>query len=197
MIRVQAGLTRKRGLPRFSSAQASCSIDTEVEGPWPPCPERLIETIRGLYQLCAAAVEEELDRIEVDARRAEDPLARPASPAQLRALQSLAQRKRVDLTVFLARHLGTQPSELTSRQASHAIDLLARFSGSRVSGRSFSGSQAAGSPASRSSPSGSFMAPPRRPAPATDPEHDPGTVQVTAASEAHEPGPAVVAEHAS
>ena len=59
MIRVQAGVTRKRGLPRFSSAQASCAIDAEVEGAWPQDPDRLSETIRGLYRLCEAAVEEE------------------------------------------------------------------------------------------------------------------------------------------
>lgn len=133
MIRVQAGVTRKRGLPRFSSAQASCAIDTEVEGAWPQDPDRLSETIRGLYRLCEAAVEEELDRIEQDSHRPEAQLERPASPAQLRLIQSLARRKRIDLVEFLAERVrDVQTSALTSDEASHAIDLLSSAAPGRL-----------------------------------------------------------------
>ena len=133
MIRVQAGVTRKRGLPRFSSAQASCAIDAEVAGAWPQEPERLSETIRGLYRLCEAAVEEELDRIERDSRRTEDQLERPASPAQLRLIQSLARRKRIDLAEFLAERVrDVHISALTSGEASHAIDLLSSATPGRL-----------------------------------------------------------------
>lgn len=126
MIRVQAGITRKRGLPRYSSAQASCAIDAELDGPWPQDPERLGEAIRGLYRLCESAVEEELDRIEDVSRQAELPPERPASQAQLRLIESLARRKRIDLAEFLARRVcAAQPSSLTCGEASRAIDLLA------------------------------------------------------------------------
>lgn len=133
MIRVQAGITRKRGLPRFSSAQASCAIDAEVEGLWPQEPERLSEAIRGLYRLCEAAVEEELDRIEHASERAELPPERPASQAQLRLIQSLARRKRIDLAEFLTRHVrAAQPATLSCVEASRAIDLLASASPGRL-----------------------------------------------------------------
>lgn len=133
MIRVQAGITRKRGLPRFSSAQASCAIDAEINGFWPQDPERLSETIRGLYRLCESTVEEELDRIEHDSRRVQAPPERPASPAQLRLIQSLARRKRIDLVEFLAHRVrAAQASTLTCGEASHAIDLLASASAGRL-----------------------------------------------------------------
>lgn len=133
MIRVQAGVTRKRGLPRFSSAQASCAIDAEVEGPSPADPERLGETIRGLYRLCEAAVEEELSRIEHNARRADAPLERPASSAQLRVIQSLARRKGIDLAEFLARSVrDAQSTALTCGQASRVIDLLTAVPPDRI-----------------------------------------------------------------
>jgi len=125
MIRVQAGLTRKRGLPRYSSAQATCMIDTEVENALLQDAEQIAAAIRGLYRTCEAAIDEELDRIEEQARRAEHPLERPASAAQVRAIQALARRKRIDLAEFLKSQVHrVDPAGLTSGEASLVIDML-------------------------------------------------------------------------
>jgi predicted nucleotidyltransferase len=65
------------GLPRYSSAQASCSIDAELAGTPLDDSESLVATMRRLYGTCGAAVDEELGRIEAEARRAEPPPERP------------------------------------------------------------------------------------------------------------------------
>ena len=125
MIRVQAGITRKRGLPRYSSAQATCMIDTEVESGLLQDAEQIAAAIRGLYRTCDAAVDDELNRIEEQTRRAEDPLERPASAAQVRAIQTLARRKRIDLAEFLKSQVQrVDTAGLTSVEASLVIDRL-------------------------------------------------------------------------
>ena len=125
MNRIQAGITRKLGLPRYSSAQASLMVDAEFDGSLLHDQARLAQVIKDLYRVCEEAVGEELARLEEEARRAEEPLERSASPAQLRVIRSLARRRRLDLALLLDERFGlTDETLLTTRQASAVIDEL-------------------------------------------------------------------------
>ncbi|CAN5849703.1 hypothetical protein BH23PLA1_BH23PLA1_26180 [soil metagenome] len=147
------GITRKLGQPGYSSLGASCHLAIELDASLIDDPESLQIRIRRTYTACAAAVQEELDRLTrlepapppESTAHALDPNGRtrpgdpspnrpipgrrrpdrPATPAQVQAIRAIARDHGADLAGLLHDEYGVErPDELTSAQASKLIDTL-------------------------------------------------------------------------
>jgi hypothetical protein len=62
-LRINAGLTKKIGLPNYGSLGVSCHIECDLDASLsqPDCPS-LMQQLRRAYQACALAVHDELNR---------------------------------------------------------------------------------------------------------------------------------------
>jgi hypothetical protein len=70
-IKVHAGISKKRGLPAYSSVAASCHVELELDnGLLQADPDAFRAKVRELYAQCAASVEEELGRQNVPRAKA-------------------------------------------------------------------------------------------------------------------------------
>jgi hypothetical protein len=144
-LKLNVGVSKKLGLPEYSSIGASCNVEIEL------APElfqhdldAFHERIRSAYVACHQAVHDELTRLQstpapgpVSARangRApySGPPAngthRPPKPAtanQLRAIRTLADRQRINLAEMLRHDFGAdRPEALSLSDASQLIDSL-------------------------------------------------------------------------
>lgn len=122
------GHSRKVGEPNYSSRGASVNLEIEVEGNLVNDPQRLKESIRKLFALARASVEEELNGSHQGDQTAADRNVNGtprATASQLRAIQTLARRHQIDLPGLLADRYGdSRPDELSLNQASALIDDL-------------------------------------------------------------------------
>jgi len=153
-LKLNVGLIKKVGLPNYSSLGASCQLEIELDSRLlEDHPEGFQERARQAFAACEQSVEEELSRRSKD-RSAEvegeadgngvlangqghvlPPGAvrpvnerRPATEAQIRALQSIAVRWQLDLARELQSRLGMERlEELSVREASRLIDELNQF----------------------------------------------------------------------
>ena len=140
-IKLNIGISRKIGLPNYGSAGASCSLETELDSSTLETDTaRFYARVEFLYDACAQAVWSELRKLKETGqpshatiengngyaqppRRADD--ARAATPAQLRALNSLAEQGGITLFHLLQSHYDfTDPAQLTISQASRLISEL-------------------------------------------------------------------------
>ncbi len=104
--RITVGLTRKVGLPRFSSVGAACEVTLEAPDPAAD-PRGFAARVRHAFAACDLAVNAELSRRTMTEAEGEIPeeLANstrtsgevPCSAAQSRALAALCGRKGLDL----------------------------------------------------------------------------------------------------
>ena len=131
MLQVTAGVSRKVGLPNYSSAAATCSLTAECDSALLDDPARMQRLIRRIYRRCEAAVSAELNRHIRTATAVERihtaPARRPSSitPRQSAALRMLARRMGIDLGDWLREQgIGAHEDCLTRQQASRAIRLL-------------------------------------------------------------------------
>jgi hypothetical protein len=154
MLKLHAGVSKKVGLPGFSSASASCTIEAELDSSLLQDHEGFQVVVRRAYQSCEQAVQDQIARLTNDgdsrpqpqeivevrtspaitgasvnriqpAQFTNQPSPRPATASQLRALRAIAARRKIDLVGLLRERFGLATAdELGIRQASALIDEL-------------------------------------------------------------------------
>jgi hypothetical protein len=154
MLKLHAGVSKKVGLPGFSSASASCTIEAELDSSLLQDREGFQIVVQRAYQSCEQAVQDQIARltsngtetsqpqevIEVRtspaingatvtripaAQFTNQPSPRPATASQVKAIRAIAARRKIDLVGMLRERFGlTTADELGIRQASNLIDEL-------------------------------------------------------------------------
>ena len=66
MLKLHAGVSKKVGLPGFSSASASCTIEAELDGSLLNDHEGFQLVVRRAYQSCEQAVADQIARLQVE-----------------------------------------------------------------------------------------------------------------------------------
>jgi len=154
MLKLHAGVSKKVGLPGFSSASASCTIEAELDSSLLQDHEGFQVVVRRAYQSCEQAVQDQITRLTsegaetsqsqevVEVRTSpaisgasvnripstqftNQPSPRPATASQVKAIRAIAARRKIDLVGLLRERFGlTTADELGIRQASALIDEL-------------------------------------------------------------------------
>jgi hypothetical protein len=154
MLKLHAGVSKKVGLPGFSSASASCTIEAELDSSLLQDHEGFQVVVRRAYQSCEQAVQDQITRLTSDgpevtqpqevievrtspaisgatvtripaAQFSNQPSPRPATASQVKAIRAIAARRKIDLVGLLRERFGlTTADELGIRQASNLIDEL-------------------------------------------------------------------------
>lgn len=141
-LKLNVGLSRKVGEPDYGSRGASVNLELELDSGAVGEPERLQQTIRRLFGLAKQSVNEELHgqhstsgsfsshsqltngHVQTNGshRRSAN---RFATPAQVKAIRTIASRQGIDLAGELRSRFGVDhPQDLTLAQASQLIDGL-------------------------------------------------------------------------
>jgi hypothetical protein len=154
MLKLHAGVSKKVGLPGFSSASASCTIEAELDSSLLQDREGFQIVVQKAYQSCEQAVQDQIARLTSDGPEASQPQEvvevrtspaimgasvnripatqftnqpspRPATASQVKAIRAIAARRKIDLVGLLRERFGlTTADELGIRQASALIDEL-------------------------------------------------------------------------
>ncbi|MCE9632124.1 MAG: hypothetical protein K8S94_15590 [Planctomycetia bacterium] len=141
MLKLHAGVSKKVGLPNFSSASASCVIEAELDSTLLNDTEGFQIVVKKAYQSCEQAVQEQIARltskpeselsqpqevIEVrtspaisgatvsriqPAQFTSQPSSRPATVSQIRALRAITARRKIDLVGLLRGRFGIQTAD--------------------------------------------------------------------------------------
>ncbi|MFH5802779.1 hypothetical protein [Alienimonas sp. DA493] len=150
MLKLNAGLSRKVGLPNYGSRGAMVNVEIELPADVLKDPEKLRRQVRGCFETLRVAVDEELgvtpetgdDVQEERWRPTADPrrndtngrvpdgtgyagngrCSLPCTEKQVRALHAFSRRAGADLAAELRRLGVTTAEDLSRRQASEAID---------------------------------------------------------------------------
>jgi hypothetical protein len=146
-LTVNVGVSKKLGLPGYSSVGASCGVQVELDsGLLDHDLQGFQERVRSAYVACHQAVHDELARLNVNPGPPTEPCpppsggprhngsppgegrARPRKPAtanQVRAIAALARRQGADLDGWLRSGYGVgRPEDLSLSEASRLIDEL-------------------------------------------------------------------------
>jgi hypothetical protein len=154
MLKLHAGVSKKIGLPHFSSASASCTIEAELDSTLLQDHEGFQIVVQRAYASCEKAVEDQIARLTNDGPEVaqpreivevrtspaitgasvnripatqftNQPSPRPATASQVKAIRAIAARRKIDLVGLLRDRFGlTTADELGIRQASALIDEL-------------------------------------------------------------------------
>jgi hypothetical protein len=154
MLKLHAGVSKKVGLPGFSSASASCTIEAELDSSLLNDTAGFQIVVQKAYQSCEQAVQDQIARLTSDgpvvaqpqeivevrtspaisgasvnripaAQFTNQPSPRPATASQVKAIRAIAARRKIDLVGLLRERFGlTTADELGIRQASNLIDEL-------------------------------------------------------------------------
>jgi len=153
MLKLHAGVSKKVGLPGFSSASASCTIEAELDSGLLQDHEGFQIVVQRAYQSCEQAVQDQIARLTSDGQSDTGqqqprevievrtspaisgtritttsnslPSPRPATASQVKAIRAIAARRKIDLVGMLRERFGlTTADELGIRQASNLIDEL-------------------------------------------------------------------------
>ncbi len=154
MLKLHAGVSKKVGLPGYSSASASCTIEAELDSSLLQDHEGFQVVVRRAYQSCEQAVQDQIARLTSEGpevtqpqeiievrtqptisgakvtripagRFSNQPSPRPATASQVRAIRAICARRKIDLLSLLRDRYGlTTADELGIRQASNLIDEL-------------------------------------------------------------------------
>jgi hypothetical protein len=154
MLKLHAGVSKKVGLPGFSSASASCTIEADLDSSLLQDREGFQIVVQRAYQSCEQAVQHQIARLTSEgdsepqpqevvevrtspaisgapitripaAQFTNQPSPRPATASQVKAIRAIAARRKIDLVGLLRERFGlTTADELGIRQASALIDEL-------------------------------------------------------------------------
>ena len=163
-LKLNVGLSRKIGLPNYSSLGASCHLELELDSALLQSDKATFQQhVRHAFSACQQAVQEQLARHDSVSTHGESTNGvivspcdghtggglpgirtnrpqsrmRPASENQIRAIHAIANQQQVDLSALLGERFGVgHPEELSLRDASSLIDELNARGGSlpRVAG---------------------------------------------------------------
>ena len=136
-LKLNVGLSRKVGESNFGSRGASVNFEVELEHSLVREPDQLREKVRYLFGLAKEAVEQELSGhvppVANDhgtnghnGNGTQRPAnGRPATGSQVRAINAIAGRQRLDLSAELrSRFSVDRPDDLSISEASQVIDEL-------------------------------------------------------------------------
>jgi hypothetical protein len=130
--KLNVGVTRKISDGHYGSRGASVSLEIELDHQITREPVQLHAQMAQLFRLVQQAVSAELERSAAPlpgpaqaSKVTPSGEERPATRAQIKAVQNSAQQKGADLAALLQQHFGVcSPEELTVRQASALIGSL-------------------------------------------------------------------------
>jgi hypothetical protein len=134
-LMLNVGLTRKVGLPNYSSVGAACHVEFELDAQvLNSDPEALQAKARVAFAACARAVDEELARhkpLSPDTHRASEPVTvacngtarheRASQPlgscssSQVRALRAISRSRGLDLDALVGERFTVERAEELSR----------------------------------------------------------------------------------
>ena len=173
MLKLHAGVSKKVGLPNFSSASASCTIEAELDSTLLQDHEGFQIVVRRAYQSCEQAVQDQIARLTSDGPEVaqpqevievrtspaihgasvnrlsgpqftNQPSPRPATASQVKAIRAICARRKIDLVGLIRERFGlTTADELGIRQASNLIDELKSDEGTTSPGTNGNGACAA------------------------------------------------------
>ncbi len=146
-LRLNVGVSKKLGLPAYSSIGASCNLEVELESGLLRDLAGFHEQVRDAFVAAQQAVNDELARLQVQAGNGPPQPTHatngnhlsnghakvevlpnrprsPATPSQVRAIVAIARRQQADLDGLLCDLGVTRPEELTITEASKLIDQL-------------------------------------------------------------------------
>ena len=136
MLKLHAGVSKKVGLPNFSSASASCTIEAELDSSLLQDHEGFQVVVQRAYQSCEKAVEDQIARLTSEgqsepsqpqevvevrtspaisgasvnrlpaAQFTNQPSPRPATASQVKAIRAIAARRKIDLVGLLRERFG-------------------------------------------------------------------------------------------
>jgi hypothetical protein len=136
MLKLHAGVSKKVGLPGFSSASASCTIEAELDSSLLQDHEGFQIVVQRAYQSCEKAVQDQIARLTNDdqsdasqpqevievrtspaiggvsvnrfpaAHFTNQPSPRPATASQVKAIRAIAARRKIDLVGLLRERFG-------------------------------------------------------------------------------------------
>jgi hypothetical protein len=136
MLKLHAGVSKKVGLPGFSSASASCTIEAELDSSLLTDTAGFQIVVQRAYQSCERAVQDQIARLTSDGQsdasqlntQPQDvievrtspsisgtritttsnslPSPRPATASQVRALRAICARRKIDLVGLLRNRFG-------------------------------------------------------------------------------------------
>lgn len=151
-LKLNVGLSRKIGLPNYSSLGASCHVELELDSALLHANRDAFQhQVRHAFSVCQQAVHEQLTRNEPEPSTGAPPHSvivpardgitnghppgirpnrpqgrqRPATENQIRAIHAIAIQQQVDLPALLGERFGVaHPEELSVRDASSLINEL-------------------------------------------------------------------------
>ena len=141
MLKLHAGVSKKVGLPGFSSASASCTIEAELDSTLLQDHEGFQIVVQRAYASCEKAVQDQINRLTnegtdnlnqsqeiVEVRTApaiqgasvnrlsgpqftNQPSPRPATASQVKAIRAIAARRKIDLVDLLRERFGLSTAD--------------------------------------------------------------------------------------
>ena len=136
MLKLHAGVSKKVGLPGFSSASASCTIEAELDSTLLNDTEGFQIVVARAYLSCEKAVQDQIARLTSEsqsepsqpqeiievrtspaisgvsvnrlpaAQFTNQPSPRPATASQVKAIRAIAARRKIDLVGLLRDRFG-------------------------------------------------------------------------------------------
>jgi len=136
MLKLHAGVSKKVGLPGFSSASASCTIEAELDSSLLQDHEGFQVVVQRAYASCEQAVEDQIARLTSEGQSepsqpqeiievrtspaisgasvnrlsapqfSNQPSPRPATASQVKAIRAIAARRKIDLVGLLRERFG-------------------------------------------------------------------------------------------
>jgi hypothetical protein len=136
MLKLHAGVSKKVGLPGYSSASASCTIEAELDSSLLNDTAGFQIVVQRAYKSCEQAVEDQIARLTNEpesepgqpqevvevrtspaisgapvtripaAQFSNQPSPRPATTSQVRAIRAICSRRKIDLLSLLRERFG-------------------------------------------------------------------------------------------